>query len=80
MVESFPQLVDDLRGFFIPINVYAGLIVNKTYDPATGYSDIDYVEGDAKRFLETCEFLGIKDDHIFKFKDTNYDAMTAFKC
>ena len=30
--------------------------------------------------LETYKFLGIKDDHIFRLKDTNLDDLIVFKC
>jgi hypothetical protein len=56
--------------------VYAALIVNKTYDPkTTGYESLLEVEADAIRVLETFKFLGIKEDHIFKLYDTNYDEV-----
>ena len=54
--------------------MYAALIVNKTYDfQSTGYNHLPEVEADKQNVLDTFKFLGIKDDHIFKLYDSNYD-------
>ena len=37
------------------------------------------MEADKQIFLETCKFLGIKDDHIEKLYDTNYGELLLFR-
>ena len=56
------------------------MILNEKYDfETTRYRDIPEVNADAIKVLEMFKFLGIKDEHITRLKDTNYNDLLLFR-
>jgi len=55
------------------------VILNKNYDK-TEYPNLDSVDEDGKKVLETLKFLGVVDKNIKIFKDATWGEMKSFQC